>query len=75
MPEICNQTGSDILGGTGNITHKHPKIWSIFPFLALFFHLYLKSWLFFDQNKQKILVHWPVVMVTKQKIFHSFQLF
>ena len=39
MPEICNWTGSDILGGTGNISPKHPGIWSVFSFLALFFHL------------------------------------
>ena len=38
MPEICN-IGSDMLGGTGNIAPKHPGIWSVFPFLALFFHL------------------------------------
>ena len=31
-PEICNQTGSDILGGTGNIAPKHPGILSVFPF-------------------------------------------
>ena len=30
MPEICNYTGSDILGGTGSIVDKHPGIWS-FP--------------------------------------------
>ena len=44
MPEICNWTGSDILGGTGNIINKHPGIWSISPFLALFFHLFQKNW-------------------------------
>ena len=26
MPEICNYTGSDILGGTGNIVPEHPGI-------------------------------------------------
>ena len=35
-PEICNQTGSDILGGTGNIAPKHPGILSVFPFQPYF---------------------------------------
>ena len=28
-----------------------------------------------DQNEQKVLVHWPVVKVTIQKVFHPFYLF
>ena len=41
-PEICNQTGFDILGGTGNIVPKY-GIRSILPALALFFHLSLSN--------------------------------
>ena len=39
MSEICNEIGSDNLGGTGNIVSKYSGIWSIFQVLALFFHL------------------------------------
>ena len=44
MPEICNQTGSDVLGGTGNIAPKHPGIWSISIFSPIFPPVPPKKW-------------------------------